>query len=476
MFASASTQFFRPLTLKRRRLIAACIRAFFQRLYGSHADYRSLLGREELRDLFVQTIQSEAACAEVDDDPGEEGFAPGDLADEQKMASAFIRQLLADGWLETAEDRVRLVTAYRFTRAGKIFAQALTLADRPRERTRQRNMRSCKNALTAFIERRDVEDLLDAYEYADRVITDLSEDIELFYELARKILVDAHAQGNWEAFVEFIEKRFRDEFSPRLVYDNAERHRLDITALIDRLSELPRTEVQSIDTELLLHAPWAAQAAGQGGALGWLLERIEEMVTAACRTKQPELFRAMESYIRRHVVLLSQSLFMDADGSNAALAKLIRTIGEMPPIVQVAWLESKAAAIAPMAVALYDPATVRLKTSSERTRAQTVSIVPEITREERLRQFLRHAEERAFSLSQQDIVGYLQGHMNDTNQLRLSELPVDDAMQALCLLRAVEAARAAGELDVERREGDLLENEIMSGTDYLIRRRRVGHG
>ena len=475
MFASGSAQFFRPLTLKKRRLIAACIRAFYQRLYGSHADYRSILGREDLRDLFVQTIQSEAVCAAVDDDTGEEGFAPGDLADDQKMASAFIRQMVADGWLETAEDRVRLITAYRFTRTGKIFAQALTLADRPRERTRQRNMRSCKNALAAFIERRDVEDLLDAYEYADRVITDLSEDIELFYELARKILLDAHAQGNWEAFVEFIERRFRDEFSPRLVYDNAERHRLDITALIDRLSELTSTEVQSIDAELVLHAPWAAQAAGQGGALGWLLERIEDMVTAACRTKQPELFRAMESYIRRHVVLLSQSLFMDADGSNAALSKLIRTIGEMPMVARNAWLEGKGAAIAPVAVALYDPATVRLKTSAERTRAQTVSIVPEITREERLRQFLRHAEERAFSLSQQDIVGYLQGRMNGKDQIRLSELPVDDAIQALSLLRAVEAARGAGELEVERREGEPLENNIMSGTDYMIRRRQVGH-
>lgn len=476
MFTSGSQQFFRPLTLKKRRLIAACIRAFYERLYGSHADYRSILGREELRDLFVQTVQVSGASREVDDDALEEGFAPGDLSDDQKMASAFIRQLVADGWLETAEDRVRLVTAYRFTRTGKIFAQALTLADRPRERTRQRNMRSCKNALAAFIDRRDVEDLLDAYEYADRVITDLSEDIELFYDLARKILMDAHAQGNWDAFVEFIERRFRDEFSPRLVYDNAERHRLDIAALIDRLHELTSSEAQAIDAELTLHAPWAAQVAPSGGVLGWLLERVEDMVTAACRTKQPELFRAMESYIRRHVVLLSQSLFMDANGSGAALSKLIRALGDMPQAAQASWLEAQGAVLSPVAVALYDPATIQAKTTAERIRAQTVSIVPEITREERLRQFLRQAEERAFSLSQQDIVGYLLGRMNGEDQLRLSELPVDDAIQALSLLRAVEAARGSDGLEVERWEGEPLENPIMSGTDYAIRRRHVGHG
>jgi hypothetical protein len=66
--------------------------------------------------------------------------------------------------------------------------------------------------------------------------------------------------------------------------------------------------------------------------------------------------------------------------------------------------------------------------------------------------------------------------MNGKDQIRLSELPVDDAIQALSLLRAVEAARGAGELEVERREGEPLENDIMSGTDYMIRRRQVGHG
>ncbi|NTV96189.1 MAG: hypothetical protein HGA75_12360 [Thiobacillus sp.] len=474
MFAAEYPLFFRPLTLRRRRQIAACIRAFYLRLYGSHADYRSILGREELRDLFVQAMQGEAVAER--DDGLDEGFSAADLADELKIASAFIRQLVADGWLETAEDRVRLVTAYRFTRAGKIFAQALTLAERPRERTRQRNMRSCKNALAAFIDRHDVEDLLDAYEYADRVITDLSEDIELFYELARKILLDAHARGNWEAFVEFIERRFKDEFSPRLVYDNAERHRLDIAALTDRLRELADPEVAAIEADLALHAAWATQVAPEGGAFAWLLERIGEMVDAACRTKQPELFRAMESYIRRHVVLLSQSLFMDAAGAEAQLARLIRALGEMPEPAQARWLETEGARLAPVAVALIDPASLRPKTAAERVRAESVSIVPEITRAERLRQFLNQAEERAFSLSRQEIVDYLAGHMPDAAGVRLSDLPVADAVAALALLRAVEAARDSDELEVERREGEVLDNAVMTGTDYILRRRHVGHG
>lgn len=474
MLDTAHPHFFRPLTLKKRRLIAACIRAFHERLYGSHADYRSILGREDLRDLFVQAIRAYVPTEPADEE-GEEGLAPGDLGDDLKMASAFVRLLVADGWIETAEDRVRLVTAYRFTRAGKIFAQALTLADRPRERTRQRNMRSCKNALAAFADRRDVEDLLDAYEYADRVITDLSEDIELFYELARKILHDAHQQGNWDGFIEFVERRFRDEFSPRLVYDNAERHRIDIATLIDRLRELPAGELQGIDDDLANHAAWVLQAAPDGGALRWLLDRIDEMVTAACRTKQPELFRAMESYVRRHVVLLSQSLFMSASGAGASLSSLVRHVGQMTPSAQTAWLAERGGALAPVNVALYDPESIQPRKASERQRAQAVSIVPEITREERLRQFVRQAQERAFSLSHEEVVDYLAGYMRGTGELRLSELPVDDAMQALSLLRAVQGAREDQSLEVQRLDGEPLDNAVMAGTDYAIRRRHAGH-
>jgi hypothetical protein len=89
---------------------------------------------------------------------------------------------------------------------------------------------------------------------------------------------------------------------------------------------------------------------------------------------------------------------------------------------------------------------------------------------------MRQAEERAFSLSHQDVVDYLLGSMRGTGALRLSELPVDDAIQALSLLRAVEAARDHEGLEVERLDAEPLDNAIMSGTDYAIRRRYIGHG
>jgi hypothetical protein len=402
MFAAEYPLFFRPLTLRRRRQIAACIRAFYLRLYGSHADYRSILGREELRDLFIQAMQ-DATMADSDTEL-EEGFTAADLADEQKIASAFIRQLVADGWLETAEDRVRLVTAYRFTRAGKIFAQALTLAERPRERTRQRNMRSCKNALAAFIDRHDVEDLLDAYEYADRVITDLSEDIELFYELARKILLDAHARGNWEAFVEFIERRFRDEFSPRLVYDNAERHRLDIAALIDLLHELSSHDVAAIEEDLAIHAAWAIQVAPEGGAFGWLLgtDRGDGRPRPAGPSSRSCSGPWKATSAATWCCCPRACSWMQMAGAEAALARLIRSLGGMPRAgADDRWLETQGASLAPVSGGAVRPGDDADEDRSRNGPGPRASAsCRRSPGQERLRQFLRQAEERAFSLSQ----------------------------------------------------------------------------
>jgi hypothetical protein len=65
-------------------------------------------------------------------------------------------------WLEQFAERTGLVTAFRFSRPGKLFAEALWSLDRP-SRSRQRNMRGCRKALEAALsERGDAHDLVDA--------------------------------------------------------------------------------------------------------------------------------------------------------------------------------------------------------------------------------------------------------------------------------------------------------------------------
>ena len=111
----------------------------------------------------------------------------------------IIRILVQDGWLEQFPDRQGLVTAFRFTRPGKLFAEAFWSLNRP-SRSRQRNMRSCRNALDAALsERGDAHDLVDAYEYAEgfkglnRIRVD-GTDFYQSYETMRKVISHVREQ------------------------------------------------------------------------------------------------------------------------------------------------------------------------------------------------------------------------------------------------------------------------------------------
>lgn len=53
-------------------------------------------------------------------------------------------------------------------------------------------MRGCRNALEAALsERGDAHDLVDAYEYAEKVIEDLTDGIDYFQELVRHLMQTA---------------------------------------------------------------------------------------------------------------------------------------------------------------------------------------------------------------------------------------------------------------------------------------------
>jgi hypothetical protein len=202
--------------------------------------------RGRLRILFIGVLRSrdwsQLVIAEADD----EGVV--DLSDEMRLASSLIRDLEAYAWLESESDRKTLERVFRFTRAGKHVTGALAQLDRPRSKTRQRNMRSAKGHLAAFLQAYDPDDLLNAWDYANRVTADLQEDVEYFTALVRGLARDAiERKLAWTEFADFLDNRFRSEFAARLVADNAERHRDGILALLDNIRRLPASRLT--DTE-----------------------------------------------------------------------------------------------------------------------------------------------------------------------------------------------------------------------------------
>lgn len=468
MFFDAERQsFFRPLTGKRRELVAACLRALYERLHGPGADYSQNLTRDSLRDVLMPAIH-EHATEVLEEHAADDDLATIDSSDVQQLAGALIRSLLKDGWLETFGDRVGLVTAYRFSRAGKLFAEALWSLSRLRTRSRQRNVRGCRNALEAALKNVDAYDLVDAYDYAEKVISDLSEGVDYFQELVRRLMSEASSTP-WDEFVEFLD-RFEKDFKKQMTADNVERHRQAIREAVNKLRSIEHEKFDALEQQLRDIAPWANPDGHAESAFDWMLDRVEEMVEAACTTKHPELLKAMNIYVRRATSIVQQAMLLRGGQSRHNFSKAIALIADQDGPAQTALLERLGEAFACAEIRVLDPASFKLRSASQRRKALAVTVRPRVTRESRLAAAMHRAEAGAFALSNDDVLEGIRRELRLRNkEVLLSTLPVETATDVLHAMQAVEAIRSSRSGDVKATKlKTRLRNEFYSANDYLI--------
>jgi hypothetical protein len=201
-FSPPRENFFRPLTHDNRELCAAVLRALHERVHGANADYAETLTRDVVIEVVLRALADPMLRALVF-----EAGQPVRPEDERAYASDLLRKLKEHAWLEDYRDPIDLKPTLKLSRAGKAFSETFADLDDSRTKTRQRNMRSARKALAAFIATRDADELLDAHEFASRVVQDLQDDIEYFRQLIQSLTREALAQKiAWSEFNEFIEK------------------------------------------------------------------------------------------------------------------------------------------------------------------------------------------------------------------------------------------------------------------------------
>jgi hypothetical protein len=388
--------------------------------------------------------------------------------DVQQQAPGLIRALTRDGWVEAYGDRAGLVTAYRFTRAGKLFSEALWSLDKLRNKSRQRNVRSCRNALEATLKTRDAYDLIDAYDYAEKVISDLSEGVDYFQELVRRLMSEA-SQTPWDEFISFLDN-FEKDFKKQLTADNVERHRHAIRDAVNRLHGIEDEAFRALEQKLADIASWATHERTGPSTYHWLLERIEDMVEVACNTKNPELIKAMNIYMQRATSIVQQAMSLRRGQTRHAYSRAIAKVSALSGPAQSHLLEAIGEAIATAEVRLLDPASFKLRSQAQRRRALTVTAQPRVTREARLAAALHRAEAGAFALSNDEVLASLRRALRLVDRpLRLSSLPCVDATDVLHAMQAVEAVRNAPHRSLRATKLPArLISEIYSGNDYLI--------
>ena len=465
-FEAERKRFFRPLNSSRRELFAACLRALYDRLHGPAADYAHNMTRDALKELLLPVVRDYRDTL-IEDGQDDELTTADD--DPQSLVGVVVRALLANGWLEQFADRSGLVTAFRFSRPGKLFAEALWSLDRP-SRSRQRNMRGCRNALEAALsDRGDAHDLVDAYEYAEKVIEDLTDGIDYFQELVRHLMQTASVHTQWSEFVEFLD-RFQRDYSKQLTADNAMLNRQAIIQKLERLRMVADGKFRRMDEQLRDIAHWAVKDYTGLSVYDWLLTRIEDIVDAACQSKQPGFLKAMETYLKRVNGLALQSMMLRSGQTRHAYLGAIQRIAEAPRDKQDKLLEHIGSFLAPAEVRLLDPASFKLKTATQRRKAVTVSVRPKPSREERLAAAMSRAEAEAFSIPNEDVAQLLRRDLRVfQHPIRVSALPTGSAREVLRAMQAVEAVRSEVGADMSvKKLPSRLENELYSGTDYEI--------
>jgi hypothetical protein len=451
--------------------VAGCLRALYQRLHSPSADQHQNLTREALRDLLLAVVrqyQAELEPAPAVGSEQDELDMPG-LDDPQQLTSAIVRVLLDDAWIETFPDRNGLVTAFRFTRAGKLFAEALWALDRP-SRSRQRNMRGCRNALEAALsDRGDAHDIVDAFEYAEKVLDDLSEGIDYFQELVRNLMQTASLHTQWDEFVEFLD-RFQRDYAKQLTADNATLNRQAIRQKLEQLRAVSDAKLARMDAQLHDIAHWAVSDFTGPTLYDWMLGRIEDIVDAACESRQPGFLKAMETYLKRVNGLALQSMMLRTGQNRHAYLAAIQKVATSSRARQDRLLAAIGERITAAEVRVLDPSSFRLRTATQRRRAVTVSMQPRPSRDARLRAAMMRAETEVFSIPNELIAERLREDLRlFRHPVKLSSLPTGNAREVIQAMQAVEAARnsAAGDL-VARKLPTRLANEFYSANDYEI--------
>lgn len=441
LFEQERTQFFKPLTSKYRAVIVECLRLLYNRLYSANADYGESLRREQVVEIFEEALARAPVMESGDDDENDQqGFTR--FKSEREQASWILNQLIDHGWIEKQVDQATLQSTFPFSRYGRLFTQSLVEVNSTQVRTRHRNTRNTLNALEAFLSRGEVHDLLDAYEYSERIISDFTDVIaeleERKRELVRQVEAQLLVQQATDQFFEFMEKRFQPDVSVRLSADSVEKHRDAIHQAIAKVRRKRKEFKREAELKLRDMAPELIR--GNQSVLYAVLDTIETRMRNAADLMLPALRRALQSFTKRADIIIRQLTYLHAQKNNDVV-EVCRQLASMPEEEQNQRLETAGDLLASLKIQLIDPEQIKLQ---QKRQARVVSTLvneqqalDENARKELLVQNLL---DQAFVIQNDTMRNYLLEALAGGQSVSTKDLPVNNARDLLAMAHAVEAA------------------------------------
>lgn len=468
-FTDERLHFFRPLTGKYREQVLACLRALYARLYSSLADYSRVVQRDLLIEVFQETIARTPVFDESDD-----ALSPAPRG-EREQATWMLNLLLEHGWIERHVDEATLTSTYAFSRIGRLFTQPMHELEGGRFRTRHRNTRNTCSALRSFLEKKEVYDLLDAYEHSERIVADFTDVIaeleERKRQLVREVETQQLVQRASEEFFDFMEKRFMPDLAVRFSEDSVVKYRDELDSLLRGARAQRRETKATVERELRRVAPELVLDDKQSVYIH-VLEQIESRLHSAADTMLPALRGALHGFTRRADILLRQLSFSEA--SQHALLDAFGELSKLEAGEQEQRLARAAEQLAVLDVGFVDPDHLRLY-NLERKRVVNTAFEAEVQDDPaaRRRLFVEQALERAFAVNNRQLYDYVVTALAGGHEVRTTVLPIGDARQLLYSAHAIELGSAATASNSGYRfevlpTGHRTHNEFFAGMDEFV--------
>ena len=472
-FEDQYSQFFRPLSSKYREQIVECLRALYQRVYSSVADYSQVLDRDQIIEIFQDTVTRTPLLLDSDD----EFAVPMDAQSktDREQANWILNTLLEYPWLEKQVDEASLQSTYAFSRMGRLFTQPFVETG-AKFRTRHRNTRNTRNALQSFVEEgvedMEVHDLLDAFEYSERIISDFTDVIAELDDKKRQLVKAVESQQlveeASEEFFDFMEKRFMPDIAVRLSADSVEKYRDEIQQLIDKAKRKRKDFKAKAEVELRKLAPGLTLS--ERSYYLFVLDGISSRLHNACEVMLPALRRALHGFTRRADIIIRQLSFTRT-GEQSELLEICRELQEAGLEVQNQCMNSAGGAFSSLQVGFIDPANIKMHARrSTHTVNTRVEEHEEMGFDSRKDLFIRQTMDQAFSINSQGQTDYIMEALKKGHSISSQDLPVSNARELLHAAHIIEAASAGNSSEFKFRvidEGRREKTEYFDSTDVF---------
>lgn len=438
-FSPERSQFFKPLTGKYREQVVECLRLLHERLYSANADYGEALRRDQVLDIFGEALERAPLLDGDDDESG------GRFRNNREQAGWVLNLLVEHGWLKKDRDAATFTSTYPFSRTGRLFTQPLVEADSNSVRTRHRNTRNTLNALSAFLERGEADDLIDAYDYSERIIADFTDVIaeleERKRELVREVEAQQLVQQASDQFFEFMERRFQPDLAIRLSADSVEKHRDRIQETIDRIRRKPKIWKRDAERSLRHLAP-DLLVDERSSVLWQLLDTIELRMRNAAEIMLPALRRTLQGFTRRADIIIRQLSYLHSQ-QHSDIVGICRGLFELDESERNCRLATAGEAMAGIRAHLVDPSQVRLRERRERPAVRSqVTELEDPDEAVRRNLAIQQLLEKAFNVNGSALRDYLRDALGNGARIDTRDLPATNALELLALSHVIELGGA----------------------------------